>query len=43
MYETDNIERILISEKDIESRVKELGEAISRDYRNKNLLLVGVL
>ena len=43
MYETDNIERILVSEKDIESRVKELGEAISRDYRNKNLLLVGVL
>ncbi len=39
----DNIERILLSEKEIAAKVTELGARISRDYKDKNLLLVGVL
>lgn len=34
---------ILISQKEIEKRVKELAEEISRDYKGKPLLLVGIL
>jgi hypoxanthine-guanine phosphoribosyltransferase len=37
------IERVLITQGQIEARVRELGEAISGDYRDKNPLLVGVL
>ncbi len=38
-----DIERILITEEQIQAKVKELGERISRDYEGKELLLVGVL
>ena len=39
----DDIERILISEKDIKKAVKKMGKAISKDYADKNLMLVAVL
>lgn len=38
-----NIKKVLVSEEDIQKKVKELGEKISEDYRNKDLLLVGIL
>lgn len=34
---------ILISEEEIKSRVMELGKQITRDYQNKDLLVVGIL
>ena len=33
----------LVSQSDLERRVRELGEEISRDYEGKELFLVGVL
>lgn len=39
----DDIERILISEKDIKKAVRKMGKAISKDYADKNLMLVAVL
>lgn len=35
--------RLLISRDDIARRVQELGAQISRDYRNKELIMVGIL
>ncbi|MDJ0959690.1 MAG: hypoxanthine phosphoribosyltransferase [Acidimicrobiia bacterium] len=37
------IDRVLISEEEIDEKLAEMGRAISRDYADKNLLLVGVL
>lgn len=39
----NDIERVLISEKAIQQKVRELGEQISKDYAGKNLMLVSVL
>ena len=39
----DDIDHILISEADLQKRVTEIGEAISRDYAGKAPLLVSVL
>ena len=39
----EGIERVLISRQEIETRIYELGEEISRDYAGRNPLLVGVL
>lgn len=39
----EDILRVLLDEEEIRAKVKELGEAITRDYRGKNLLLVTVL
>ena len=39
----EDVSRILHSEADIQQRVRELGEEISRDYADQNPLLVGVL
>ncbi len=39
----DDIERILISEKEIKKAVTKMGKAISKDYADKNLFLVAVL
>ncbi|MBC8536615.1 hypoxanthine phosphoribosyltransferase [Feifania hominis] len=39
----NDIERILLSKEEIDAKVAELGRQISRDYADKNLLLVGVL
>ncbi len=38
-----DIAEILISEGEIHAKVVELGQQITRDYQNKNLLLLGVL
>jgi hypoxanthine phosphoribosyltransferase len=38
-----DVSRILLSEEEIEQRVRELGDMISRDYEDQNPLLVGVL
>jgi hypoxanthine phosphoribosyltransferase len=38
-----NIENVLFSEAQIQARVAELGERISRDYADKDLLIVGIL
>lgn len=38
-----DIERILFSEEQLKNRVKEVGAEISRDYKDKNPLLVGIL
>lgn len=39
----DDIERVLISEKDLQKAVKKLGKQISEDYEGKDLMLVAVL
>lgn len=36
-------ERILLSEEQIRSRVREVAEAVDRDYQGKNPLVVGIL
>jgi hypoxanthine phosphoribosyltransferase len=38
-----SIGEALVSEEDLQRRVRELGEEISRDYEGKDLFLVGVL
>jgi hypoxanthine phosphoribosyltransferase len=44
VFNDNDIEKILISEEQINYRLKELGEMINRDYKDKdNILLVGVL
>lgn len=40
---TNDIKEILYSEEELHNGVKELGEAISRDYEGKKLMLVSVL
>lgn len=39
----NDLERILLSERKINAKIKQLGKQISKDYKGKNLLLVGVL
>jgi hypoxanthine phosphoribosyltransferase len=39
----EDISEILIIEKEIRAKVAELGEQITRDYQDKNLLLLGTL
>jgi hypoxanthine phosphoribosyltransferase len=39
----DAIERILITEEELDRRVRELGAEVSRDYEGKDLLLLGIL
>ncbi len=38
-----DVERILFSEEQLKARVKELGQEISADYKDKNPILVGIL
>ncbi len=38
-----DIEGVLISEEEIQRRVQELGQQLSREYAGRNLLLLGVL
>ena len=38
-----DIERVLISEEQIQNKINELGDEISRDYYNKDLMLIGIL
>jgi hypoxanthine phosphoribosyltransferase len=42
VYERD-IERVLITEAEIQQKLREMGDAITRDYAGKDLLLIGVL
>ncbi|HCB02471.1 MAG TPA: hypoxanthine phosphoribosyltransferase, partial [Anaerolineae bacterium] len=39
----DVLSEILIDEKSLQNRVKELGEQISADYKNQDLLLICIL
>ncbi len=39
----NQIAKILISEEQIKSKVRELGEGISLDYQDKNLVVIGIL
>lgn len=39
----EDIKEILLSEEEISKKIKEIGKNISRDYKGKNLMLVGVL
>jgi hypoxanthine phosphoribosyltransferase len=43
MEKTTEIGELLISEKQISERVKQLGEQIASDYAGKDILLIGVL
>ncbi len=38
-----NVGKILITEEQIKAKIAELGKTISDDYRDKNLLMVGIL
>jgi len=38
-----DIQEILISEEQIQSRIRELGEILTRDYADKNPIIIGVL
>lgn len=38
-----DIKEVLISEENIQNKVKELGKKITEDYRDKNLFLLGIL
>lgn len=40
---TNDIEKVLISQDDIKELVKRLSAEISKDYKDKNLLLLGIL
>lgn len=37
------IKEVLVSEADIKNRVKELGEIITNDYKDKDLIVIGIL
>lgn len=39
----EDIAEILVSEEDLSRRVKELGQAITNDYRDRELVMIGVL
>lgn len=39
----NNVGKILITEEQIKAKIAELGKIISDDYRDKNLLMVGIL
>lgn len=40
---TEDIKEVLLTEEKILNRVKELGKAISEDYNDKDLIVVGIL
>ena len=39
----DDILKVLVSEEELQNKIKELGNQITQDYKDKNLLLVSVL
>lgn len=39
----NNIGKILISEEEVKSKVKELGRIITKDYQGKDLVVIGIL
>ena len=38
-----DIERVIVTEEQLQARIKELAAEVDRDYEGKDLLLVGVL
>ncbi len=38
-----NIQKVLISEEQLQTRIRELGEVLTKEYEGKNPLIVGVL
>ncbi|ATW25559.1 hypoxanthine phosphoribosyltransferase [Candidatus Formimonas warabiya] len=38
-----DLKKVLVTEKEIKSKIKEMGEAISQDYQGKEILVVGIL
>ena len=43
MLKNNEISEILITEEEIRNKITELGKKISKDYKGKNLILVGIL
>lgn len=39
----NDIERVLISEEDIEKKVIEIAKSISDEYKGKDVILIGIL
>ncbi|MBU5592090.1 hypoxanthine phosphoribosyltransferase [Clostridium sp. MSJ-4] len=39
----EDIKEVLLTEDELRKKIKEIGEAISRDYKGKELVLIGVL
>jgi len=39
----NDILKVLISKEELEAKVKELGQMITRDYKDKDLMIVGIL
>lgn len=39
----NDIKEVLLTEEEIQARIKELGEEITKDYKGKNLFVVGIL
>ncbi len=39
----NDIERVVVSEEQIQTRLKELAKQVEKDYEGKDLVLVGVL
>ena len=39
----ENIQEIMLTEEQIQSRIRELGEILSKEYRDKNVVVLGVM
>ena len=39
----DFVKEVLVTEEELEAKIKELGEQITKDYEGRNLMLVGIL
>lgn len=39
----EDIEKVLLTEEEIDKKIREIGGKISKDYANKDLMLIGVL
>jgi hypoxanthine phosphoribosyltransferase len=39
----NDVERVIVSELDLQQRIKELAAQVTSDYKDRDLLLVGVL
>jgi hypoxanthine phosphoribosyltransferase len=39
----ESIEKILIDEEELSKKIRELGEQITKDYKDKDLMLIGIL
>ena len=41
--QNDDVLKVLVSEEEIQKKVKEVGKIITNDYKGKNLVLIGIL